>query len=139
MNYKDLDGGGGIVAKRYTEESHLPCNFGGVSLGANGEDIFMTTVDTLNYDTIGFIHCDAQGAEPFIFSKAIQTIVKCRPVILYENMNLYGKYLYNTICRTYPQYREEAMFDIKKFCMENLKYSKYIDRFNGGIDTLLLP
>jgi len=31
------------------------------------------------------------------------------------------------------------MFDIKKYCMEELGYSKCIERFNGGIDTLLIP
>jgi FkbM family methyltransferase len=30
MNSIDLDGGGGIVSKRYNEEKHLPCNFGGM-------------------------------------------------------------------------------------------------------------
>lgn len=39
----------------------------------------------MNLDNIGFIHCDAQGAENFIFSKALDTINKYRPVILYEN------------------------------------------------------
>lgn len=29
------------------------------------------------------------------------------------------------------RYNEESKFDIKKYCMETLKYSKFIDRFNG--------
>jgi hypothetical protein len=43
------------------------------------------------------------------------------------------------VCRTYPDYKEESIFDIKKYCMEQLNYSAFIDRFNGGIDTLLIP
>ena len=139
MNDIDLDGGGGLVAKRYNEESNLGCNFGGIGLGRNGEDIQLTTIDNMALDNIGYIHCDAQGSENFIFSKGIETIRKYRPVILYENNEVYGRYLYHNVCRSYPEYTEESRFDVKKYCMEQLNYSKYIDRFNGGQDTLLIP
>jgi len=139
MNNIDLDGGRGIVSRRYTDESHLGCNFGGIGLGTNGESINVITIDDMNHDNIGYIHCDAQGAENFIFSKGIETITKYRPVIYYENNELYGKYLYDNVCNSYPQYKEESTFDIKKYCMETLNYSSYIDKFNGGIDTLLIP
>ncbi len=130
---------GGIVSKRYNEEKNLKCNFGGISLGNNGENIKLITIDNMNLDNIGFIHCDAQGAENFIFSKAIETIKKFKPVILYENNEHYGKYLYNDVCKAYPNYKEESKFDLKKYCGEELNYSKYIDKFNNGIDTLLIP
>jgi FkbM family methyltransferase len=139
MNDIDLDGGGGNVEKRYTSENNLPCNYGGIGLGRNGEKIEVVTLDSLNLDNIGFIHCDAQGSENFIFSKSLETIRKNRPVILYENYEFYGTYLYDNICETYINYIEEKSFNIKKFCMEELGYSKFIDRFNGGIDTLLIP
>ncbi len=139
MNDIDLDGGGGIVSKRYGEENNLNCNFGGIGLGKNGENIKLTTIDNMKLEDIGYIHCDAQGSENFIFSKGIETIRKFKPVILYENNELYGKYLYNNVCSTYPDYSKESKFDIKKYCMEELNYSKYIDGFNGGIDTLLIP
>jgi hypothetical protein len=51
----------------------------------------------------------------------------------------YARYLYNNVCTSYPNYKEESIFDIKKYCMEQLNYSRFIDRFNGGIDTLLIP
>lgn len=139
MNNIDLDGGGGVVSKRYNEENHLNCNFGGIGLGVNGEKIKVTTIDNMKLENIGYIHCDAQGAENFIFSKGIETIKKYRPVILYENNQYYGKYLYNNVCKSYPNYKEESVFDIKKFCMEQLGYSSFIDKFNGGQDTLLIP
>lgn len=139
MNGIDLDGGGGVVAKRYNEENNLGCNFGGIGLGDDGEYINLTTIDNMQIDNIGYIHCDAQGAENFIFSKGIETIKKHRPVILYENNELHGRYLYDNVCKSYPHYTEESKFDIKKYCMEQLKYSNYIDMFNGGIDTLLIP
>jgi FkbM family methyltransferase len=139
MNNTDLDGGGGIVSKRYSEESNLICNFGGIGLGNDGEDINLTTIDNMNLDDIGYIHCDAQGSENFIFSKGIETIKKHRPVILYENNEIHGKYLYNNVCKSYPNYKKESTFDIKKYCMRELNYTRCIDRFNNGIDTLLIP
>ena len=139
MNNIDVDGGGGIVSKRYNEENTLKCNFGGISLGNNGENIRLITLDSMNLDNIGFIHCDAQGSEPFIFSKALETIKKFRPVILYENNTDFAKYLYNNVCDAYPDYKEESKFDIRKYCMEELNYSECIDRFNNSIDTLLIP
>ena len=139
MNGIDLDGGGGVVSKRYNEESNLKCNFGGICLGSGGESIKLTTIDSMDLDDIGFIHCDAQGSETFIFSRAMETIKKYRPVILYENNKEYGKYLYNNVCKNYPEWKEEAKFDLKKYCMETLNYSKCIDRFNNSIDTLLIP
>lgn len=139
MNNIDLDGGGGIVSKRYNEENNLNCNFGGIGLGNDGENVNLTTIDNMMLDNIGYIHCDAQGSENFIFSKGIETIKKYRPVILYENNEKYARYLYNSVCKAYSSYIEESKFDIKKYCMEELNYSNYIDKFNGGIDTLLIP
>ena len=139
MNAKDLDGGGGDVLKRHTEESSLPCNFGGIGIGELGEEIKLVTVDGMGIDDIGFIHCDAQGAENFIFSKSLETVRKNRPVILYEDNEAHGRYLYNTVCSAYPQYKDESLFNIKRFCMDELHYTHVIEWFCGGIDTLLLP
>jgi FkbM family methyltransferase len=139
MNNIDLDGGGGIVSKRYNEENNLYCNFGGIGLGEDGEPVNVITIDSMDIDDIGFIHCDAQGAENFIFSKGLETIRKYRPVIFYENNEVHGRYLYDNVCKTYPDYKEESLFDIKKYCMEELHYKSFIDNFNGGLDTLLIP
>ena len=138
MSNIDLDGGGGIVKECY-KDCNINCNFGGICLGIDGENIKLTTIDNMNLDDIGFIHCDAQGSESFIFSKGLETIKKYKPVILYENILLYDNTLYNNVCSSYPNYNEESKFDIKKYCMEQLNYSHFIDRFNGGIDTLLIP
>lgn len=132
MNDTDVDGGG-IV------EKNLGCNFGGLSLGSNGEEIETTTIDEMNLENIGFIHCDAQGSENFIFSKGLKTIRKYRPLIYYEDNYNYGIEFYDVIVKNYPEYSDESKFDIKSFCMNELKYSKCIDKFNGSIDTLLIP
>ena len=138
MNNIDVDGGGGRVDKRYNKESNLPCNFGGICLGETGEPVNLTTIDSMNLEDIGFIHCDAQGSENFIFSKGIKTIADNRPVIYYENKDPHGDYLYNIIRRNYPQYEQESLFDIKT-CMDVLNYSEYIVSFEGGGDSLLIP
>ena len=138
MNNIDLIGGA-VVSKRYNEENNLDCNFGSIPLGDNGENINLTTIDNMKLDDIGFIHCDAEGSENFIFSKGIETIKKCRPVILYENKDFNGTALYDNVRKSYPNYKEESMFDIKKYCMEQLNYSTFIDRFNNSGDTLLIP
>jgi FkbM family methyltransferase len=51
MNNIDLDGGGGEVVKRYKEEKHLDCNFGGIGLGCGGEGRSTNTVsiDVIKY------------------------------------------------------------------------------------------
>ena len=135
----DVEVVGVNVLKRYNEENTLSCNFGGICLGTEGEIINLTTIDNMNLTNIGFIHCDAQGSENFIFSKGIELITRDRPFIFYENNLVYGHTLYNNVCKSYPEYIEESLFDIKKYCMETLHYSMFIDRFNGGIDTLLIP
>ncbi len=143
MNSIDFDGGGGNVQERYDSESELSCNFGGIAMGDNGEAIELTTIDSMNLNNIGFIHCDAQGAETFIFSKGLELIKECRPVIIYENNKeappRFGRYLYDHVCRSYPQYKEESIFDIKKYCLETLNYSKCIDNFDNSFNTLLIP
>ena len=103
------------------------------------EKVNTSELDDMEIDNVGYIHCDAQGSENFIFSKGREFIKKNRPVILYENKDFYGTYLYDNIVKNYPNYLEESKFDIKKYCMEELNYTKYIDRYEGGIDTLLIP
>jgi|LauGreDrversion4_2_1035121.scaffolds.fasta_scaffold80506_3 FkbM family methyltransferase len=139
MNNIDIDGGEGVVSKRYNEENTLPCNFGGIGLGTDGEPVQLTTIDAMKLDDIGYIHCDAQGAENFIFAGGLNTIRRCRPVIYYENNEDFGKNMYDSVCSSYPQYTAESKFNIKQFCMNELGYTYFIDKFNGGIDTLLLP
>jgi len=139
MNAVDIDGGGGVVQKRYTDESNLPCNFGGIGLGQGGESIEMTTVDAMGLDNIGFIHCDAQGAENYIFSQATQTLARDRPVIIFEDNAESDQKFFDTVCQMYPEYTEASRFNVRKYCLDVLGYSTAIDKFNGSNDCLLLP
>lgn len=140
MNNIDLDGGGKVVSECYNN-SNMQCNFGGIGLGTNGEIVESITVDSLidTVTNIGFIHCDAQGAENHIFSEAKNFVRINRPVILYENNAKYGKYLYNNVCNSYPQFNVNSRFDLESYCMNELNYSEVIHRFNGSGDDLLIP
>jgi hypothetical protein len=141
MNALDLDGTNpGLVKKRYTDEINLPCNFGGICLGKDGENISLTTIDSMDFKNIGYIHCDAQGSEPYIFSSAVNLISKNRPVIYFENNKDANNYLYKNVVLSYPEYESNSKFDIIDFCINKLKYSKYIKDFNGSItNDLLIP
>jgi hypothetical protein len=139
MNDTDIDGAKGNVGNRYSNESSLPCNFGGISLGESGEEIELTTIDEMNVTNIGFIHCDAQGAEPFIFSKGIDLIKRDMPVIFFEDNVRFGKYLYLQVCKSYPEYADYSDFSIEDYCIDELGYSKCIINFDNSGDTLLVP
>ena len=145
MNHRDLDGKDqSIVQLRYTSESHLPCNFGGIGLGGTGENVNCRTLDSLLDanelpESIGFIHCDAQGAENFIFAAGTKTLETHRPIILFESNAKYCRYYHDNILLHYPEYENESKFDIVDYCMNNLKYQTCIECFNGSIDTLLIP
>jgi FkbM family methyltransferase len=141
MNSLDLDGTThGEVTKRYTDEKHLPCNFGGVCLGGDGENISLTTIDSMDFKNVGYIHCDAQGSEPYIFSGAVKLITENRPIIYFENNKDADNYLYKNVVSSYSEYEKNSKFDIIDFCINKLKYTTYIKDFNGSItNDLLIP
>ncbi len=68
MNDVDLDGNIGSNIKDMYEHTNKPCNFGGICLGKGGESVKALILDNIKHENIGFIHCDAQGSENFIFS-----------------------------------------------------------------------
>jgi FkbM family methyltransferase len=141
MNDVDLDGEKGIISKRYNEEYFLPCNFGGVTLGINGEEIELITLDELEekHDDIGFIFCSAQGSESFIFSKSINLITKYRPVIFFVNNKKYHNYQFHKIMESYPDFIKEGEFDIVNYCITNLDYTLQSDIFENDKYILLIP
>ncbi len=146
MHNIDMDGHSSELANSsnrnqeitFLEQNDKMINYAGRSIGTRGELVKCYKIDNLELDNIGFIHCDAQGSENFLFHGAKELIKKYKPVILYENKDMYGTYLYNLIRDNYPEYIEESEFDIKNYCMNELKYNTYLDGF-GTMNTLLLP
>ena len=139
MNDTDLDGNKGSKIKDMYVEGK-PCNFGGTCLGKGGEKVKSVVLDKITHENIGFIHCDAHGAENFIFAGGKDFIKKHRPVIFYENNCKYpeSKYLYDNVCKYYPEYEKESKFNLEKYCIEELGYEKVISNFSG-VDDLLIP
>jgi FkbM family methyltransferase len=141
MNFKPVDGPNANLPMSILTERKLPVNYGGLTVGKHGEEINCYKLDEFpELDTIGFIHCDAQGSEPFIFHGAQELIRKNRPVILYEDKTLgTGPQLHRNVCNSYPEFNHLSTFDISEFCLNELGYSRIIRQFNNSEDNLLIP
>lgn len=141
MNFTPVDGPNVNLPLNVLNERNMIVNYGGLTVGKNGELINCYRLDDLSeIDNIGFIHCDAQGSEPFLFYGAQELIRKNRPVILYEDKTLgAGPQLHKNVCLSYPQYIAYSNFDISEFCLKELGYSQIIKRFNNSEDNLLIP
>jgi FkbM family methyltransferase len=61
-----------------------PGNFGGVSLGGDGEAVPVLPLDTLNINP-DFMKIDVEGMEADVLRGARETIERCRPVLYVEN------------------------------------------------------
>jgi FkbM family methyltransferase len=59
-------------------------------------DYPLRSIDSYNFDSLGFIKLDCEGYEPFIIQGAEQTIKKYRPVILMERKILCKKFKIET-------------------------------------------
>lgn len=138
MNGKFLDGTSAGQESINAFDNGVFGNYGGLSLGEGGENTECFKIDDLNLENLGFIHSDAQGAEPFIFWGARETISKYRPIIYYEDITLHGDYLYNQITESYDVPKEIANFNILDFCMNELGYRNKINNISD-LNTLLFP
>lgn len=60
-------------------------NVGGSHIANDGEDnVEMTTIDALLLARLDFCHIDAEGCEPDIIRGGLQTLRRCRPVMVIE-------------------------------------------------------
>ena len=50
------------------------------------------TLDSFNLQNVDFIKIDAEGYEPLIAKGALETIQRCRPIILYERKDHPARY-----------------------------------------------
>lgn len=65
----------------YTDKSF---NYGGLSIGYNGEECMMISIDSLQLTKCDFIKIDVEGFEYGVILGALNTILKFKPVIFYE-------------------------------------------------------
>jgi FkbM family methyltransferase len=142
MNDTPLDGTNISVSMSIINDAQLQVNYGGISIGSDGERIKCFQLDkyTPELDNIGFIHCDAQGSDPFALWGAKDIIARCRPVIFFEDKALgAGPIFYDHVCKHYPQYAEQSKFDVISYCMDELNYTKAFRGFNNSENNLLIP
>lgn len=57
-----------------------------------GGDIPMVTIDSLNLPSLGFLKLDIEGSEVEALEGARDTLHRCRPIVLFENKNLWSRY-----------------------------------------------
>ncbi len=50
------------------------------------------TVDSLNLPTLGLLKMDVEGSEPLILMGARATLLRCRPIVIYENKGFCRRY-----------------------------------------------
>ena len=53
------------------------------------------TLDSFNLQSVDFIKIDAEGYEPLVAKGALETIERCKPIILYERKDHPTRYGYN--------------------------------------------
>jgi FkbM family methyltransferase len=70
-----------------------PVNEGGTSIGEGGDFVEMITLDSLNLQNVSLIKVDVEHYEYFVFKGAKETILRNRPVIIFEIM---GNFDYKT-------------------------------------------
>ena len=70
-------------AVEYDTEKIL--NYGGIGLGQNGEKVDMISVDSLELNKCDYMKIDVEGAEILVLMGAKETIVKFKPLILFEH------------------------------------------------------
>jgi|SanBayMetagenome_1026888.scaffolds.fasta_scaffold01262_3 FkbM family methyltransferase len=70
-------------------ENNLQVNYGDIRIHASkdnhfGQMIKTTTIDTYNLDNVSFIKVDCQGYDLKVLRGGVNTITKCRPVVVFE-------------------------------------------------------
>jgi len=64
----------------------------GARFVAEGGTIRRITIDSLGLPSLGFIKLDIEGSEPLALLGARETLARCKPIVLYENKNLWRRF-----------------------------------------------
>ena len=114
-------------------DTNYETNFGGTNIGFGGQPVDIKTLDSFNFDNIGFIKIDVEGAEKIVIQGAKETLKKNRPIVIYEKNY---KTLTEDMNKMFDLKYSEINFDIKSFFMDELKYSSME---NFGNDIICYP
>lgn len=66
----------------------------GARFVAPGSDVRVMTLDSLDIEDLDFLKLDVEGSEVDALMGAQQTLQRCRPVVLFEDKNLWSRYGY---------------------------------------------
>ncbi len=94
-------------------------NYGGLSLGLNGEKIVMRSIDSFSWPRLDFLKVDVEGAEKLVLWGAKETIQRCRPIVVYEENY---KKLTPDMIKMFQLSKEVIDFDIQDFFLKQLHY-----------------
>ena len=114
-----------------------PINEGGTSIGEGGDFAEMITLDSLNLQNVSLIKIDVEHYEYFVFKGAKDTILRNKPVIIFEIM---GKYDYETGSDEIKQQYDRVIALVESFGYKVFQYfgNDYVafplERLNVSLD-----
>jgi FkbM family methyltransferase len=76
---------GTSYGKPLTYGNTTAVNYGGIQLGEGKVKVEMITIDSLNLSDVGLLKIDVEGMEPAVLYGARETVVRCRPIIVFEH------------------------------------------------------
>lgn len=59
-----------------------------------GDEVMVSTLDSFDLSFLDFLKIDAEGSEPDILLGAKDTLLRCRPVVLFEDKNFWSRFGY---------------------------------------------
>lgn len=66
------------------DDKTRPGNTGSRYITRGGNEVPMVTVDSCHLDDLDFLKLDLEGYEPFALAGSIETLERCRPVVMIE-------------------------------------------------------
>lgn len=64
----------------------------GARYARQGGDIHQVTIDSFGLLSLGFLKLDVEGSEYAALAGACETLGRCRPIVLFENKNLWRRF-----------------------------------------------
>jgi hypothetical protein len=94
-------------------------NYGGMSLGHDGDVVLARSIDSLQLANVSFMKFDVQGAERLAIYGARQTIKTWLPVVNQEVMQAYGDEWFDKYAAGIPDLPQEVRaFNSTRFLLE---------------------
>lgn len=81
----------GTVAMALTEKEVARKNTG-ARYAVPGDEVEVHTIDSWHLPSLGFLKLDVEGSEVVALEGARETLVRCRPIVLFEDKLLWKRY-----------------------------------------------